>query len=104
VKDDDILMDELQKLGTLDLNDFEVQSKYHSEAPWPFACAELKKMSSFKAPFDKFLCISKTWEIISNCVSLVDDPGPDACYPIMIFVIYSVVTTSKRSEMFTNLK
>jgi hypothetical protein len=70
------------------LQDFDVAVKYHSDAPWPFACAELSKLSSFKSPYDKFLCISKTWEVISNCVSLIDDPGPDDCYPIMSYVIY----------------
>jgi hypothetical protein len=94
----------LGKLGNLDLIDFEVSAKYHSEAPWPFAVAELKKIAAFKSPYDKFVCISKTWEIISNCVSLIDDPGPDACYPIMIFVIYSVIKSAGRSEIFTNVK
>jgi len=74
----------------IDLAEFDVAPKYHSEAPWYFALAELAKINSFKAPHDKFLCISKCWEIISNYVSLLDDPGPDDCYPIMSFLIYNL--------------
>ncbi len=61
---------------------------------------ELQKINSYKAPYDKFLCvseaiwlcwpayISRCWEIISHCVSLLDDPGVDVCWSIMAFVIF----------------
>lgn len=42
-----------------------------------------QKISSFKSPYDKFLTISKAWEIISHYVSLIDDPGVDVMWSIM---------------------
>jgi len=87
VQEDHVLKQKQQVYCSLD--DFHLPAKYHSEAPWPFAQAELQKMTTYEAPHDKFLCISRCWEIISNCVSLLDDPGPDACFPIMAYVIYS---------------
>jgi hypothetical protein len=63
--------------GKLTVTDFEIPKKFHSEAPWPLAQAELKNMNAYRSAYDKFLCISKCWEIISHYVSLIDDPGKD---------------------------
>lgn len=84
----------------MDLDEFQVAPKYQNEAPWPFAQAELKKITSYKSPHDKLLCISRCWEVISSNVSLLEDPGPDSCWPIMIFVIYS----SGNLSVFSNLQ
>eukprot|EP01119_Soliformovum_irregulare_P021763 TRINITY_DN7311_c0_g3_i1.p1 TRINITY_DN7311_c0_g3~~TRINITY_DN7311_c0_g3_i1.p1 ORF type:complete len:824 (+),score=207.93 TRINITY_DN7311_c0_g3_i1:161-2473(+) len=84
---------------TFSLADFEISPKYHSEAPWPLAQAEIEKMNSLKSPHDKLLCIGTAWEIISKCVSLVDDPGPDACFPIMSYVLYLV---APKAHLFAN--
>ena len=91
------------KQQALDLEDCQVPPKYHTEAPWPFAAAQIRliillflfffdrdlyrKINSYKSPYDKFVCISRCWEIISNCVSLLDDPGPDTCWPIMLYLV-----------------
>jgi len=82
------------------LEDFEIPTKYFSEAPWPLVQAELRKLNNYKAPYDKFQCISTAWEIVSNCVSLVDDPGPDACFPIMSYVLYQIASKIK---LFSNI-
>jgi len=87
--DDIELKKEFTSSIPLDLDKFQVPQKYHSEAPWLLAQLELQKINSYKSPYDKYLCISRCWEIISNCISLLDDPGADDCYPIMEFVIYS---------------
>ena len=55
-----------------------IYSKFHSGAPWPLAQAELLKLNKFRAPYDKYMCISWAWEIIGHYVSLLDDPAPDA--------------------------
>jgi hypothetical protein len=96
-----------------ELDDFLIEKKYQNEAPWPFAQAELLKINSHKGAYDKFCCISKCWEIISDCVALVDDPGPgsphhchkhlnltDALWPIMAYVIAS----SGVQNLFSNIQ
>lgn len=99
VLDDDSLQLSV-KAHTLSLSDMDIAPKYHSGAPWPLVQAELRKIPSFKAPIDKFNCISVAWEVVSNYVSLVDDPGPDACFPIMSYVIYSL---SEDINIFSNI-
>jgi len=74
----------------LTLTDFEIPIKFHSEAPWPLAQEELRRIDSYRAPYDKFLCISRCWEIISNYVCLLDDPAPDALWPIMAWCLQSM--------------
>jgi len=76
--------------GSLTLTDFEIPKKFHSESPWSLAQAELRNMNLYRAPYDKFLCISKCWEILSHYVSLLDDPAPDSLWPIMAWCIHSI--------------
>lgn len=64
-----------QKEISMSLEDFEIPWKFHSEAPWPLAQDELLKVNKYRAPYDKYLCISRAWEIVSHYVSLIDDPG-----------------------------
>ena len=97
--EDQKLNEDLKKYPLI-LDDFQIPTKFHKEVPWPFAQAELKKMASYEAPHDKYLCISRAWEIISNTVSMVDDPGPDACWPIMAFVVH----VSELDNAFSNIQ
>eukprot|EP01114_Cavostelium_apophysatum_P021752 TRINITY_DN7674_c0_g1_i1.p1 TRINITY_DN7674_c0_g1~~TRINITY_DN7674_c0_g1_i1.p1 ORF type:complete len:874 (+),score=154.87 TRINITY_DN7674_c0_g1_i1:85-2706(+) len=108
ISDDIQLSEGLDKLRSRDVSlqlaDFDISPKYRSESPWYFAQAELRKINSFKSPYDKFLCISRCWEVISNCVSLLDDPGPDDCFPIMAFVVYSLARSSPDFMVYSNIK
>lgn len=46
--------------------DFSIPSKFHNQSPWPMAQQELQKINSYRAPYDKFLCISRSWEMVHH--------------------------------------
>lgn len=82
----------------LNLNEFSIPLKYHSGAPWPLAQAQLQKINSYRAPHDKFNCIAECWTLISDSVSLLDNPEPDTLLGIMSYVI----AVSKIENIITN--
>ncbi|PRP86107.1 RasGTPase-activating protein [Planoprotostelium fungivorum] len=108
VIEDVVLSSKIAGSKGLSPDDFRVPAKLQTDAPWFFAQAELKKINSYAAPYDKYLCVAKCWEILSNCVSMLDDPGPDALWTIMAFVIHAVNIPNFLSnlhyiELYSNL-
>lgn len=99
LKEDDIHLAELEKVEVTP-EVFQIPEKYLNAYPWTSVVEELRKMNCFRSPHYKFQCISKSWEILSNLVSLVDEAGPDSCYPIMAYII----CTNKVPNPFSNLQ
>jgi len=110
--DEDVLLkrriQDVERRKVLEPADFEIPEKFHTEAPWPSAEAELRKINSYTAPHDKYLCISRCCDIISQAISSFEEPGADSTWPIMGFVIYasrmdSVLSNVNYINLYTNL-
>eukprot|EP01117_Protostelium_nocturnum_P004707 TRINITY_DN1706_c0_g1_i2.p1 TRINITY_DN1706_c0_g1~~TRINITY_DN1706_c0_g1_i2.p1 ORF type:complete len:926 (-),score=308.67 TRINITY_DN1706_c0_g1_i2:140-2917(-) len=90
VIEDYVLCSKIQACSGLSPEDFRIPTKLQTDAPWLYAQRELMKINCYVAPYDKFQCISNSWEILQGCVSMLDDPGPDALWTIMAFIIHAV--------------
>ena len=102
LKEDIDLRREINMTEELQLDNFEIPIKFYTESPWPLARVELEKITLYKAPYDKFICISKTWEVISYYVSIIDlENGVDILWAICSFIIYQ---NRNIANLFSNLQ
>jgi len=69
-----------------------VPRRYHYEAPWPSAQAEIRRLPAFKTARDKVACVRRCSQTIMNILSLAAKPGggvpaADDFVPVLVFVL-----------------
>jgi len=70
------------------LENWKINPKYIGGAPWNNAQLQLGKISKFKTPYEKYVCISRAWRSILESATLLDTPEPDTFLTIMSYVIF----------------
>ena len=52
-----------------------ISPRFHYEAPWPSAQAEIRRLAAYKTPQDKVNCVVRCSQTIMNLLSMATKPG-----------------------------
>ena len=88
VAEDQQLHNWLQRLRFLRIEHLGIPSELHALAPWPSAQQELAKISTYRTPRDKLVCILNCCKRINGSIShsSAGSHGADEFFPVLLYV------------------
>lgn len=88
VAEDEQLSLWLRRLGFLTIDHFAISSEFQAHAPWTSAQEELRKISTYRTPRDKLVCILNCCKRINSALSHSSSGGhgADEFFPVLLYV------------------
>ena len=95
VAEDETLSERIELLRFLDVDHLGIAKDFQGHAPWMAAQKELCKITSYKTPRDKLVCILNCCKRINSSLSqsTAGTHGADEFFPILIFVMLQAQVT-----------
>ena len=74
------------RLCQLLFSSLRISPRFHYEAPWPSAQAEIRRLAAYKTPQDKVNCVVRCSQTIMNLLSMATKPGQFSICRLKIYV------------------